>query len=305
MRLVLSFFLYFIFGISFAAERLIVEPDAGRGPLLSEIEHAKSSIDVVMYGFTDARLLSSLVHAKRAGKHVQILLEKIPYRAETENDFAFKKFYNANIEVFSPNPEFQLTHQKTLLIDHHEAIVMTFNFTHSTFKDQRNFALVIDDPSMVDEIYRVFLADAEHKDVSVKNANLIWSPNNSREKILNFINSAKSDIKIYAQDISDYQVVGALAKAAREGKSVKIIMPNWHPKNGKLKYLKRAGVEVYFNPVYDIHAKVIIVDHKKAVVGSINLTKASMDSNRELAVVTGDSKIVRELVDTFERDLKE
>lgn len=303
MRFVLCFFLYFILSISFAAERLIVEPDAGRGPLLTEIEAAKSSIDLVIYGFTDARLISSLVHAKRAGKHVQILLEKAPYHAETENDFAFKKFHNANIEVFSPNPEFQLTHQKTLLIDHHQAIVMTFNFTHSTFRDQRNFALVIDDPSMVEEIYRVFLADAEHKDVSVKNSNLIWSPNNSREKILNFINSAKSDIKIYAQDISDYQVVGALAKGAREGKSIKIIMPSWHPKNGKLKYLKRAGVEIYFNKVYDIHAKVIIVDHKKAILGSINLTKPSLDNNRELSVITSDPKVIQKLSDIFDEDL--
>lgn len=291
------------FTSAFASEQLIIEPDAGRKPIISAIQNAKSSVDLVMYGLTDSRFTYALINAKKSGKRVNILLEPSPYKAEDENTFAIKRLQSANVNLQWPSKNFKLTHQKTFIIDQHNAIVMTFNLTHSTFKNQRNFALVLDDPAEVEEISKVFTADWQHKNISVHNPNLIWSPDNSHDKILDFINNAKSEIKIYAQDLSDYKTIGALARAAQAGKKVAIITSNpRHKINNKLKYLKRAGVNIGFSKNYIIHAKVILVDHDRAILGSINLTQPSMENNRELSVITHDRNVIETLENTFDHD---
>ena len=295
------------FSTCFASEQLIIEPEMGRAPILSLMNDAKSSIKLVIYGLTDEQFINALIKAKNKGKNVQVLLEPKPYRAEGENTSAMQKLHADDIALQQPNPDFKLLHQKTLLIDQNYAVIMTFNFTHSTFKKERNFALIITDPAELQEIQNVFSADWQHKNIAVNNPNLVWSPNNSREKILELIHQAHSSIKIYAEGLSDYRVIGALAKAARSGANVQVLMSaEWNKRdNKKFAYLSKAGVNVRFSKNYMIHAKVILIDQKRALLGSINLTKPSMDDNRELSVITNSANIVNALNSTFDTDWRE
>ncbi|MDR3492867.1 MAG: phospholipase D-like domain-containing protein [Gammaproteobacteria bacterium] len=302
--LLLSFLIYS--SLCCAQPELIIEPDRGAAPILQTIQEAKSSVDLVMYGFTDMQFANALNNANKNNKHVRVLLQHYPYRAETENSNVINYLKNNTIPFVWPDGDFQLTHQKTLLTDNTNAIIMTFNFTHSTFKNERNFALKISDPSEINEIQQVFNADYQHKKINVYHPDLIWSPNNSREKLLSQIQSAHSSLKIYAETISDYQIIGALARAARNGVSVSIITSTHDDKHPakKYNYLTRAGVNLYFSKHYYIHAKVIIIDNKTAILGSINLTKASIDKNRELAIITRDPAVMTQLKETFDNDWK-
>lgn len=301
---ILAFCFILFLTITCHADQLIIEPDMGRTPILSAIENAKSSIDLVMYGFTDFDFVTSLINAQKNKKNIHVLIEKSPYNSDGENDKAISKLNRANIAIQNSNPEFQLTHQKTFIFDNQKAIVMTFNLTRSAFKDQRNFALVINDPAMVKEIENVFQADWEHKKINVSNPNLVWSPNNSREKLLAFIRSAKSNLEIYAQSISDYDTIGALAKAARHGVNVEILTSDKpsYKNQKKYDYLTRAGVKILFSKKYYIHAKVIIVDHRAALIGSMNLSKPSIEENRELSVITNNLDTINQLEKTFQQD---
>ncbi len=295
-----SFLCLLLFFSTSKAEQLIIEPDMGRAPILSAMYNAKNTIDLVMYGFTDTQLMQALVTAKKSGKDIHVLLQKYPYKNDQENLLAIQTLQTGNISLKWPNPDYKLTHQKTLIIDHHKALVLTFNFTNSSFKNERNFGLIIDDPAMVNEIQQIFNADWNYKNIIVENPNLIWSPNNSREKLLNFIRQAKSNIDIYAQSITDYKMIGALAEAARHG--IKItILTSIKPagKNKKYDYLTRAGVTIHYSHHYYIHAKVIIIDHRTAMLGSMNLTNASIDGNRELSVITENKAIINTLENTF------
>lgn len=296
-------FIFCFFHSAFALEQLIVEPNAGKTSILNEIAKATSSIKLVMYGITDKSFIDALVKAKKAGKEVKIILEPCPYQSEDENRYALRRFKEANIETFAPNPDFRLTHQKTFIFDHARALVMTFNLTQSTFKNQRNFALLTDNPAIVKEIDDAFKADTEHKLSHVNNEDLIWSPDNSCQKILELIKQSKSHLRIYAQDISEYQTIGALAKAARSGKTVQLLLSEPNEKNRrKYDYLTRAGVQIHFSRFFKIHAKVIIIDDSKAMLGSINLTKSSLNDNRELAIITNQSDVVAQLTNVFLKD---
>jgi cardiolipin synthase len=298
------FILLLIFFINPAfSEQLIIEPDMGRAPILAAINHATHSIQLVMYGLTDQECIAALLAAKN--KNLQIILEKSPYKATDENAAAINQLQQHKVDLIWPNPEYQLTHQKTFIFDHKTALVMTFNLTHSSFTKERNFALLTDNPDIVQEIEHVFIADKQHLSASVKNSNLAWCPNNCRTRILTLINSAQHTIQVYAQDITDYQVTGALAKAARNGVNVKLILSAAanKPKNNKrFHYLTQSGVVIHFNQRYIIHAKVIIIDQQRALLGSINLTEPSINDNRELSILTTDPTSLKELNKTFADD---
>lgn len=290
--------------LGFAYQQLIIEPDMGRTPITKTINQATSSIDLVMYGFTDLAFTDALTKAQRQHKTVRVLLEQHPFRADSENLSAIHHLRENNILLHWPDKKFKLTHQKTFIVDDDTAIVMTLNLTRSSFSKERNFALLITDPAIIKEISAVFAADWEHQNYHPNNPNLIWSPDNSREKILALIRQAKSDIKIYAEGLSDYQIIGALAKAARSGVKVTILTSAYsnQPINKKFDYLINSGANIRYSKNYVIHAKVIIIDNTSAVLGSINLTKQSLDSNRELSIITQDPKVMSQLIDTFKYD---
>src|SRR5579872_3185106 len=91
--------LFFFFSTTIYADQLIIEPNAGRAPLLSAINHAKSSIDLVMYGFTDEDFMNALTHAKNQGKNVRVLLEPTPYKAQDENARAIQELRVNNVAL--------------------------------------------------------------------------------------------------------------------------------------------------------------------------------------------------------------
>jgi cardiolipin synthase len=295
---------FFVFSNQTFSDQLIIEPEMGRAPIIDAINHA-SSIQLVMYGLTDETCINKLIAAKN--KNLQIILEKNPYKANDENNIAIDLLQKNNISLYWPNPQFKLTHQKTFIFNHNKAMIMTFNLTRSSFTKERNFALLTTNQHIVDEIEFVFTADRKHHDVSVNNPYLAWCPNNCRKRIHFLIRQAHHSIHIYAQDISDYSITGALATAARNGVHVQLLLSasaNYQKNKKRFAYLSHSGVEIHFNKQYIIHAKVIIIDQQRALLGSINLTEPSMNDNRELSVITTDVQVIKELINTFTEDWK-
>lgn len=305
MRWMLAFssMTVFVFSIGCYAAQLIIEPGMGREPILRAMNRSKHSIDLVMYGFTDEILLNSLLKQQSQGKTVNIILEKQPYKTTHENVKTIKKLNKAKIPWIDGAPDYRLTHQKTLIIDNEQAIIMTFNFTKSTFKrnKQRNFALIIDNPAEVKEIAAHFSSDWHRQPTVSHSPNLIWSPEDSREKIISLINQAKEEIDIYAQNISDFKIIGALTKAAKRGVKVNILT-SVKLRDKQANYLQQPGITIRDSDPLYIHAKALLIDHRKAVVGSINFTRASLDDNRELSVVTNEIPVVQQLEKTFKAD---
>lgn len=297
----LIFSLLLLFALPLWSDQLIIEPDMGTKPLLDAIHATQHSLYLVMYGFTEQGLLDAILQKKNEGKTVKIILEGSPYKSEQENNKVIKALNQHEVAWLGHIPSFRLIHQKTLILDDDKAIVMTFNFTHSTFKNERNFGLIIDDPERVNAINAIFSADWNHIQSTNTNPDLIISPDNSRDKLLSLMQHAKHSIKIYAQGLNDYKIIGGLANAARRSVDVQIITSN-HLRAKQAKYLQRAHVNIHYTKKLIIHAKVFIVDDQQAVIGSINLTRASLDDNRELSVITRDTKVIAELNKIYLQD---
>jgi len=295
----LAFIFFFCLSQSSLADQLIIEPDMGRVPITAALQDAQKNIDLVMYGFTDQTLLNRILSQKN--KNIKIILENHPYKAENENNKAIQLFIENHLDWQGHLPHYRLIHQKTLLIDDKKAIVMTFNFTSSSFSKERNFALVIDNPEEVDDIEKLFLSDWQHRFYRPHTHQLIISPLNSRQQLIALIRHARQEITLYAQTLNDYAIVGELAHAMHRGVHLRILTSsNLHEK--AIHYLIKQGALVQRPQQYYIHAKVMILDNEKAMIGSINFTQSSLDSNRELSVITQDPSVIQQLNATFNQD---
>ena len=65
----------------------------------------------------------------------------------------------------------------------------------------------------------------------------------------------------------------------------------------KIRVLKRIGAEVRYNN--DVHAKMIFIDSKVAIISSANLTRKGLSVNYEAGVVIKDQKYVKEALEFF------
>ena len=159
------------------------------------------------------------------------------------------------------------------------------------------------------EIEKIFNNDWQKKKIRNFQPLLVWSPINARSKLKQLIHSASYRLDIYALSLTDYQLIGSLAQAARRGVAVNILLSKQNTKHLKktIAYLRRHNVTIVIIAHPQIHAKVILVDYgdkdEKAYLGSTNLTKESLDKNRELGVIIKNPMILRVLQERFEKDM--
>jgi len=69
-----------------------------------------------------------------------------------------------------------------------------------------------------------------------------------------------------------------------------------------LRSLQDIGVKIHKLQHIKLHAKLILADDARAIIGSINLAPGSFDSRRELAIEVDDNHIVRRIKKTLEHD---
>jgi cardiolipin synthase len=73
---------------------------------------------------------------------------------------------------------------------------------------------------------------------------------------------------------------------------------------GGLRILNDVGVKVRKLKGLKLHAKMLLADSERAIIGSINLAPGSFDSRRELAIEVRDKHIVERLHDIVHHDWK-
>jgi phosphatidylserine/phosphatidylglycerophosphate/cardiolipin synthase-like enzyme len=73
---------------------------------------------------------------------------------------------------------------------------------------------------------------------------------------------------------------------------------------GGLRILEDVGVKVHKLKGLKLHAKLLLADGVRAIIGSINLAPGSFDSRRELAIEVRDEDVIDRLHDVTRADWK-
>ena len=292
---------------AFPPPRLFIQPTAGRGPILHLLQDAHAEIDLTIYLLTDETIIEALKHAAQRGVHVRVLIEGEPYGGGKSNRRAATLLRRAGVAVRFTSRAFRYTHEKSLIVDDRVGVIMTMNFTHSSFTRNREYGVITYDPLKVQEMRTVFDADWDHVAPNLPaRPRLVWSPINARETILALIDGAHTRLNLEQSDLLDEEVVAALVNAARRGVKVRLIRPtpreNEDRERANVQRLLRAGAQVRYLDSPYVHAKVIVMDRERALIGSMNLTTTSLDFNRELGIVVDDLTVVKAVLRQIDED---
>ena len=267
--------------------------------------NSKNYVYIEVYKNNKKRIKEAVIKAKKRWVDVKIILEKDPYMAYTINDKTYNELQKNNIEVIWSNTEnYALNHSKMILIDDLN-IVSTWNLTYSTFTQNRDFFLFIKDKNTNKLLKEIFYNDFNWIKFSPYSENLVLSPSYSRNKIIDLIESAEKDIKIYIQYFNDEEINNKLIEI-KKIKNIKIsaIIPDTATQDENTKKLIKSGIEIKKIPKYKMHAKAILVDEKYLFIWSENFSSYSLDKNREIWFIIKNNEVISDFLDIFNYDFK-
>jgi cardiolipin synthase len=290
---------------------LIVLPDDSARPIVDAIQCAQKSLRVKMFVFSDPELLKGVIAAHGRGVKVQIMLNPARRDGKEENQESRQLLRKAGIEVKDSNPSFELTHEKSMVVDGKTAFVKSLNWDTKNLTETRDYAVVTDHAHEVGEILQCFEADWARQDFSPgADSHLIWCKGNGRERIAHFIDEAKHSLWLQNERYQDPIIIEHLVRANRRGVKVHVMARPPHKLKkekliegiGGLRILDDVGIKIHKLKHLKLHAKMLLADGVRAIVGSINLTPGSFDSRRELAIEVHEGEVVDRLHDIVHQD---
>ena len=283
---------------------LIVLPDDSAKPILDAIDGATKSLRVKMFIFSDPSLLKAVIAARKRGLTVRIMLNPARRSGESENEESRKELEAGGVEVLDSNPDYDVTHEKSMVVDDTTAFVKSLNWETKNLTETRDYAIVTSHPHEVAEIIECFEADWKRKPFKGdEHSHLIWCCGNGRDRIAQFIDDAKDSIFLQNERYQDTVIVERLVRAARRGVKVHVMARPPHKLKkeklveavGGMRIMGDVGIKIHKLKHLKLHAKMLLSDHVRAIVGSINLAPGSFDSRRELAIEVRDEEVVERL----------
>ena len=283
---------------------IITLPDDTIKPFLTAIAEARHSLQIKMFIFSEPLLIDAVIAAHNRGVNVKVMLNPSRTNGAELNQDTRKKLEEAGIEVRDTNPAFKISHEKSMVIDEHTAIIQTLNWAPRHLRETRDYAVVTTHPKEVFEIIDCFESDWERTEFSAgETAHLIWCRGNGRARIARFIDDAKHSLFLQNDRYQDLIIIERLIRAANRGVKVHIMSPPPHLLKkdklvegiGGLRVMNDVGIKIHNHLHLGLHAKMLLADNDRAIVGSINLTTGSFDERRELAIEVMESHIINRL----------
>jgi phosphatidylserine/phosphatidylglycerophosphate/cardiolipin synthase-like enzyme len=297
---------------------LVATPDNGHIALVQAIKAAKQSVEMEIYHLTDPEMVQTLIDARAKKVNVRVI-----YDARSLQNSHYQQFYDqlisGGVAVVKSSLNFSITHSKTFLIDRKLLFVSTMNFV-GHFDNMRDFGLFTTDQDMIREWLTIFQTDLQNSQANtsvtppLNNPNLVISPVNSEQKIIDLINVSRASIHGTVENLGSNNVIMALANASKRGVKIRLITPecdlNTNPlfNYPALYTLAKSGVENRLMPTPStpqtpyMHAKTLVIDSRVAFLGSENFSFNSLSQAREIGVVFSSPNLVLGLDNVFGQD---
>lgn len=295
------------------SKSLTILPDDAAQPILDAIDGATKSLRVKMFAFSDPRVLEALIRAHKRAVKIRVMLNPARRSGEIQNKGSRSALREAGIDVLDGNPAFDVTHEKSMVLDDTTALIGSMNWEPQNFEKTRDYAILTNDKEEVSEVIDCFEADWSRQSFQPqKSSNLIWCPGTGREKIAQFIDSATRSLFVQNERYQDAIIVEHLVRAQLRGVKVRVMTRHSHSQQveklvegiGDLRIMQDVGIEIRKLKHLKLHAKMLLADRSRAIIGSINLTSGSFDKRRELAIRLKDHEVVSRLWKVVHGDWK-
>jgi phosphatidylserine/phosphatidylglycerophosphate/cardiolipin synthase-like enzyme len=292
---------------------LLVMPDDTAQPILAAIHGARKSICVKMFLFSHPDLVSAVIGARKRGVHVRVMLNPVRRSGQSENEATREKLSVAGVEVIDSNPDFDVTHEKSMVVDDEVAYIKSFNWVIKDLTNTRDYSVVTTHPLEVAEVMQCFNADWAREPFKVdEDALLIWCNANGRDRIARFIDETRHTLFVQNERYQDTVIIERLVRAHARGVRIHLMARPPHTLRrekltegvGGLRIMDDVGIKVHKLKHLKLHGKMLLADHSRAIVGSINLAPGSFDSRRELAIEVHSPDVVERLREIAHHDWK-
>ena len=275
--------------------KLIIQPDHGITPLLLAIKKAKKAIDVVIFRFDRPEIEKALAAAVGRGVVVRALIAHTNHGGEKRLRKLEMLFLDAGVTVCRTADDLTRYHGKMLIVDG-TLHVLGFNYTELDINRSRSLGVITREPGVVKAAAALFQADATRQPYTPTNDHLVVSPESTRKLLSKFIHSAKKELLIYDEKISDKAMLKLLRERAAEGVDVRVIGKITKPTE---------GITTAVSKRMRLHVRAMVRDRKAAFIGSQSLHRPQIDGRREIGIIVPNVKIARAIAEIFESDWKD
>ena len=253
-----------------------------RQAIIDVIRGAKREIALSLFRCNDEDFLDAIAAATGRGVEVNVLATSRVKGGPKKIKKLWKalEYTGASIHAYS-DPVVKY-HAKYLVADDGPAIVASGNFTRKCFDETCDALVITHDAAVVDGLRQLMNVDRERLPVpSNITSRLVIGPERARLQLTALITGARSSIKLIDAKLSDPDIISRLEMLRSGGLNVEVYTSK---RLGELKS----------------HGKILLVDGKTAVVGSLALAALSLDLRREVGIIVDTPSAVAEIEQLFQ-----
>jgi phosphatidylserine/phosphatidylglycerophosphate/cardiolipin synthase-like enzyme len=291
------------------------------GRLIEKINAAQSSIHIAAFEFNLTPVAEALVAAKQRGVDVRwVTDDEHGLEADAEPDHGqFAMLQDAGIEVRSDTRS-ALMHNKFWIFDGQIVWTGSTNITENGVFDQDNNVIVIQSPQLAAVYEREFqeMWDGEFGPTSPTTLDQqVVTVNGSRivvvftsedpaleNAIVPIVQSATESIRFLTFSFTDFPLADALSQRFKAGVDVAGVFEKFGSETeaAELRTLMCRSVPVKQDGNSGfLHHKVIVVDERIVITGSMNYSTNAEENNDENVIIIDNAEIARLYLQEFER----
>jgi len=265
-------------------DRLVLATTARRETILQLMRSAQRSLVLSLFRCDDFSIVDELASTVKRGVQVRVLITQRArgWKEKLKDLTVLLRSLGAEVQPY--DNLVTKYHAKYIVADDGPALVTSMNFTRKCFEETCDFLVLTDDTGVASGLKSLFDQDCASPVTGALNGitdRLIIGPERSRKRLTEMLSSAVSSIRIVDHRVTDPAIRALLADKKRDGVTIQV-MGNG-PMGGLIS-----------------HGRMILIDDKTAIIGSIHLSPPSLDLRREVAIVVEEPVLVSELYDYFQ-----
>lgn len=267
-----------------ATDQVVIAPEARRRAVIDIIDGARRRLRLSVFRCDDPEVVQALADAVRRGVRVDALVTSRAKGPKATLRLLCLLLERIGVRVVRYRDRTTKYHGKYMVVDDDVALVGSINLTRKCFDKTSDFVVISRDTRVVSALTSLFDADcrlAPTPSLGTLAPRVIVGPDYTRARVLKILGAARRSICIIDRKLGDDEVLQALVARARAGVDVRIVQQ------------KRVAGLVS-------HGRLVIVDARTAIVGSMALSPGHLDHRREVALVVEDRAAVDELVRFFD-----
>jgi cardiolipin synthase len=272
--------------------KLLIQPGDGVAPVVTAINGAKKSVEIVIFRFDQREVERALANAVQRGVAVHALIAHTNRAGEINLRKLEARLLGYGLSVARTADDLVRYHGKMMIIDHRELYVLAFNMTYLDIERSRSFGVITRKRDLVREAAKLFDADVKRHTYEACSSHFLVSPVNARKSLATFLKGAKQQILIYDPEVSDKEMLAILEDRVRAGVDVRII--------GKV---TRKGARIGGRKLgMRLHTRTIVRDGRAVFLGSQSLRELELDERREVGIIFLEPQAVSAVARVFEDD---